>query len=321
MVMEKSSVKKIISDYGIVLVLIGFCLILTVVSPYFLTTKNILNVLRQVSVNGLISIGMTFVILTGGIDLSVGSVLAFAGVVGASFASSAIREVSAPTIISVLIALLSGLALGCMTGFLISKWKLAPFIITLGTMSIARGLTYIYTDGMPIPQLDKSFLFIGKGYLLGIPIPVVLFAIAFVICWILLNKTRYGRYVYAIGGSEKSARISGINTKLIFFSVYALSGLLSALGGVILTARTTAGLPQAGTSYEMDAIAAVVIGGTSLAGGQGTLFGTLIGVLIMGVMNNGLDLLGVSSYYQQVFKGLIIIAAVLLDSFRKSSER
>lgn len=319
--MTKKTTRSFISEYGIVIVLLLFCVALTIASPYFLTSKNIINVLRQVSVSGLLSIGMTFVILTGGIDLSVGSTLAFGGVVGASFASTALRTTPLPAGVCILLALLSGLAFGAATGFLISKWDLAPFIITLGTMSVARGLTYIYTDGMPIPQLDTSFLFIGKGYILGLPMPVVVFGSVFVVAWIALNKTRYGRYIYAIGGSEKSARISGINTKLILFSAYVISGVLSSLGGVILTARTTAGLPQAGTSYEMDAIAAVVIGGTSLSGGQGSLFGTLIGILIMGVMNNGLDLLGVSSYYQQVFKGLIIIAAVMIDSFRKARDK
>lgn len=319
--LSKETAKHFVKEYGIVLVLLAFCIVLTIASPYFLTSKNILNVLRQVSVSGLLSIGMTFVILTGGIDLSVGSVLAFGGVFGASFASTALRSTTLSPVLCIFLALLSGFAFGGVTGFLISKFDLAPFIITLGTMSIARGLTYIYTDGMPIPQLDERFLFIGKGYLFNLPIPVVVFAIVFIIAWIALNKTRYGRYVYAVGGSEKSARISGINTKLVIFSVYAISGVLSALGGVILTARTTAGLPQAGTAYEMDAIASVVIGGTSLAGGQGSLFGTLIGILIMGVMNNGLDLLGVSSYYQQVFKGLIIIAAVMIDAFRKAKDK
>jgi ribose/xylose/arabinose/galactoside ABC-type transport system permease subunit len=318
---SRKTAKSLLSDYGIVLVLLLFCVTLTIASPYFLTSKNIINVLRQVSVNGLISIGMTFVILTGGIDLSVGSTLAFSGVFGASFASTALRVSPLPAAVCILLAVLSGLVFGAVTGMLIAKWDLAPFIITLGTMSVARGLTYIYTDGMPIPQLDQSFLFIGKGYFLGLPMPVVVFALVFIVAWVALNKTRYGRYIYAIGGSEKSARISGINTKVVLFSAYAISGVLSALGGVILTARTTAGLPQAGTAYEMDAIAAVVIGGTSLSGGQGSLFGTLIGVLIMGVMNNGLDLLGVSSYYQQVFKGLIIIAAVMIDSFRKASDK
>ena len=191
---------------------------------------------------------------------------------------------------------------------------------TLGMLSIARGLTYIYTDGMPVPDLSKSFVAIGQGLIFGIPLPVIIFAAVFIVCWITLNKTKFGRYVYAVGGNEKSAKISGINTRLIIFVVYVVSGLMSAVGGLILTARTSAGLPQAGVSYELDAIAAVVIGGTSLKGGEGSLLGTLLGAMILGVINNGLDILSVSSYYQQVIKGLIIIGAVLLDSSRKGKD-
>jgi putative xylitol transport system permease protein len=215
------------------------------------------------------------------------------------------------------IGLVAGLVLGAFNGVLIAKWRVPAFVVTLGMLSIARGLTFIYTDGMPIPRIDPSFLVFGQGVIFGIPLPVIIFAIVYLIAWIILYKTRYGRYVYAVGGNEKSAKVSGVNTRLIVFSVYAISGLLSALGGIILTARTTAGLPQAGQAYELDAIAAVVIGGTSLSGGQGALSGTIIGALLIGVINNGLDLIGVSSYYQQVIKGAIIIGAVLLDSFRK----
>lgn len=314
---NRKSMLSLLSDYGIVAVFLLFCAVLSVVSPYFLTGQNIFNLLRQVSVNGLLSIGMTFVILTGGIDLSVGSVLAFGGVVAASLASSAFGGKVHPLFISLGAALLAGTALGGFTGAVVSKWKVAPFVVSLGMMSIARGITYIYTDGMPVPRIDENFLVIGKGSFLGVPMPVVIFAAVFAVSWAALYRTRYGRYIYAVGGSEKSARISGINTRLVVFSVYVISGLLSALAGAVLTARTTAGLPQAGGAYELDAVAAVVIGGTSLSGGQGSLVGTLFGVLIIGLMNNGLDLLGVSSYYQQVVKGLIIIAAVLLDSFRK----
>ncbi len=318
---DKEFVTKKVSEYAIVLVFLLFCLVLTFISPYFLTKQNIMNVFRQVSINGLLSIGMTFVILTGGIDLSVGSVLAFGGVVGASLASSSFGGNVAPTGVSYLVAILSGILLGAVTGGIIAKWKVAPFVVSLGMMSIARGLTYIYTNGMPVPKIDKKFLFIGKGSFLGLPMPIVVFILIFILAWMTLYKTRFGRYIYAVGGSEKSAKISGINTRLIVFSVYVISGFLSSLAGVILTARTTAGLPQAGTSYELDAIAAVVIGGTSLSGGQGSLVGTVFGVLIIGVINNGLDILGVSSYYQQVVKGVIIIAAVLLDSFRKVKSR
>lgn len=317
--MEMNRVKGLFSDYGIIIVFFAFCVILAFANPYFLKAKNLINVLRQVSINGLLSIGMTFVILTGGIDLSVGSLLAFAGVVGGSLVSPAFaqRGFVYPVWISIIVALACGAILGSVTGLLVSKMKVPAFVATLGMLSIARGFTFIYTDGMPIPNIDNSFLFLGQGIILGVPFPVIIFGFVFALAWIVLYKTRFGRYIYAVGGNEKSAKVSGINTKLIIFSVYGISGLLSALGGLILTARTTAGLPQAGSSYELDAIAAVVIGGTSLSGGQGDLVGTLFGALIIGVLNNGLDLMGVSSYYQQVFKGAIIIGAVLLDSIRK----
>lgn len=308
------------SEYGIMFIFLLVCIILSFASPYFLTKNNILNILRQTSINGILAIGMTFVILLGGIDLSVGSILAFAGVVGASFASSAFGGQVPSVGFAICISLLAGIALGSINGLLIARWKIAPFVVTLGMLSIGRGITFIYTNGMPIPQIDSKFLFIGKGTILGIPMPVIIFATVFLICWVVLYKTRYGRYIYAVGGNEKSARISGISTRFIVFTAYVISGFLSALGGLILTARTTAGLPQAGFSYELDAIAAVVIGGTSLSGGQGSLVGTLFGALIIGVINNGLDILGVSSYYQQVIKGTIIVTAVLIDSLRKAKD-
>ena len=317
---KKISIAKFIQQYGIIIVFLFLCLILTLASPYFLTEKNLINVLRQTSINGLLSIGMTFVILTGGIDLSVGSILAFAGIVGASLSSPSFGAFGGhvyPTLFAFAVAIICGLLLGMANGFLVAKWRIPPFVVTLGMLSMARGLTYIYTDGMPIPNLDKKFLVIGQGMVLGIPVPVIIFAVSFIICWIVLYKTRFGRYVYAVGGNEKTAKISGVNTRKIILAVYSISGFFASLGGLILTARTTAGLPQAGLSYELDAIAAVVIGGTSLSGGQGTLVGTLFGVLIMGVINNGLDLLGVSSYYQQLFKGAIIVLAVLIDMLQK----
>ena len=206
-------------------------------------------------------------------------------------------------------------------GFFIAFLRVPAFVVTLGMLSIARGITYIYSDGKPIPQLSPLFLQLGQGTLLGgIPFPVVIVFVAFVLLYILLYFTSYGRYVYAVGGNEKSAWVSGINIKIIYFSVYVISGIMAALGGIIITARTTAGLPQAGQAYELDAIAAVVIGGTNLKGGKGTLIGTIFGVLIIGVINNGLNLLGVSSYFQQVIKGSIIILAVMLDSLRYTNE-
>ncbi|NPV52014.1 MAG: ABC transporter permease [Firmicutes bacterium] len=315
------SFRIFMANYGIIIVFIVLCLMLSAISPYFFTEKNIMNVLRQTSINGLLSIGMTFVILTGGIDLSVGSILAFAGIVGASFSSSAFTALGNhiyPAQFSFFISLLVGITLGLVNGACIAKWKIPPFVMTLGMLSMARGLTYIYTDGMPIPNIHKDFLVIGQGQIFSIPVPVIIFILVTCIAWVVLYKTRFGRYVYAVGGNEKSAKLSGINTRQVILLVYAISGLLSALGGLILTARTTAGLPQAGVSYELDAIAAVVIGGTSLSGGQGTLVGTFFGALIMGVINNGLDLLGVSSYFQQLIKGAIIVVAVLLDSLQKA---
>ena len=315
----KQKFKDFASNYTILMMFIIFCIIMIFASEYFATWRNIRNILRQTSINGLLSIGMTFVILTGGIDLSVGSVLAFGGVVSASLVSKASGgEIYSPTV-AIMAAMGVGIIMGAITGILVAKWKVAPFVASLGMLSVARGLTYIYTDGMPIPKIDRAFLFIGKGSVLGLPMPVFIFAIVVLISYIVLKKTRYGRYIYAVGGNEQSAKISGINTKLIIFSVYVISGILAAFGGAILTARTTAGLPQAGQSYELDAIAAVVIGGTSLKGGQGSLVGTVIGALIIGVVNNGLDILGVSSYYQQVVKGSIIVIAVLIDSIKKKN--
>ena len=315
---SKNAVVSFLWENPIVVALVILCAAISILSPYFLKSGNLINVLRQISVNGLLSIGMTFIILTGGIDLSCGSLLAFGGITAASLVSSVFMKsgvLSTPAAVAV--GLFAGFALGSISGLIVSKLKMPPFIVTLGMLSIARGATYIYSDGMPIPQLEKSYLAIGQGSVWVFPMPVVIFAVAFLLCWLLLHRMKYGRYVYAVGGNVKSARISGVNVDWIIYSVYAMAGFFYALGGIILSARTSAGLPQAGLSYELDAIAAVVIGGTSLSGGRGSLTGTLMGVLMIGVINNGLDLLGVSSYYQQVIKGLIIIGAVLLDYFRK----
>ncbi|MFW5643974.1 MAG: ABC transporter permease, partial [Alkalispirochaeta sp.] len=270
---RKRSLSLIMSEYGILFVFLLLVLILSLVTPNFLRSRNILNVLRQTSINGLLSIGMTFVILTGGIDLSVGSVLAFAGIVSASFASDAIGGQIYHPIISMGIGLLAGGALGAVNGIFVAKWRMPAFVVTLGMLSIARGFTFLTTDGMPVPRIDPRFLIIGQGVFLGVPVPVWIFLGVFAAAWVVLYKTRYGRYIYAVGGNETSAKISGINTRLVIFTVYVISGVLSALGGAILTARTTAGLPQAGQAYELDAIAAVVIGGTSLSGGQGQIIG------------------------------------------------
>ena len=310
----KVRIKHFIADYGIVIAFVALCLVLSFASENFLTWPNWVNILRQTSINGILAIGMTYVILTKGIDLSVGSILALSGLVAASFVTGGEPQ---SVFIAIMIGLAVGIALGSVYGFVVSWLSVPPFVVTLGMLSIARGFTFIYNDGMPIAGLSPQFRFIGQGMLGGIPVPVIILAVTFLVFWFVLRYTTFGRYVYAVGGNEKSAKTSGINTRFIIFAAYAISGFLSALAGMILAARTTSALPQAGVAYELDAIAAVVIGGTSLSGGVGTLTGTLIGALIIGVINNGLDMLGVSSYYQQVIKGTIIVAAVLLDVSRK----
>lgn len=301
--------KKFFSKYAILIALMFLILILSIISPNFLGSANIMNVLRQIAINGFLAIGMTFVILTGGIDLSVGSILAFSGVIAASVA----QNPSIPFIFAIIIGVTAGLILGLINGVVIAWCRLAPFIVTLGMMSVARGLTFVYSDGRPIPGLSKEFLQIGGGTFLGIPNQVVILLVVFILASILLTKTTFGRYVYGIGGNEAASIISGVNSKKIKLFVYAICGALAGLAGVILTSRVTSGLPQAGQAYELDAIAAVVIGGTSMSGGKGKLWGTIIGIFIIGVLNNGMDLLNVSSFYQLIVKGLIIVLAVLFD--------
>lgn len=306
----------IYNKYGTIIILFFLVLIVTIVSPNFLALNNILNILQQVSVIGFIALGMTFVILTGGIDLSVGSILALSGMVLGLMILSGV-----PELLAILIVLVLGGILGFTNGLFISKIRLEPFIVTLATMTMYRGLTLVISDGVPAmgitsnaPVLD----FLSQGNLLGIPVPTLLFLIVFLILMILLQKTIFGRGVYAIGGNEEVARLSSVPTGRVKTGVYVISGIMSAFAGVILTSRLSSSQPTAGTGFELDAIAAVVIGGTSLAGGRGRIFGTLIGVLIIGVINNGLNIMGVSAFYQQFIKGLIILIAVILD--RKSNK-
>lgn len=300
---------------GILVAFVLLCIVLSLSSEFFLTWNNWTNIIRQTAINGILAIGVTFVILSKGIDLSVGSVLALAGAVAASFAVT-----PEPYFIGVAIfaALATGALAGSVNGLLVARMGVPSFVVTLGMLSAARGMTFIYTDGRPISNLSPAFLWFGNGTVLGIPVPIVTLAVVFAICWFALRYTVFGRHVYAVGGSEKAAKTSGVRTARVVFSTYLISGVLAGLAGLILTARTTAALPQAGIAYELDAIAAVVIGGTSLSGGRGTLTGTIFGALIIGTINNGLDLLGVSSYYQQVVKGAIIVGAVLLDVNRKA---
>ncbi|AYX84088.1 ribose ABC transporter permease [Staphylococcus sp. EG-SA-6] len=303
---KTSFMEKIIPFIGLILLII----VVSILNPSFLDLSNLLNLLRQISINGLIAFGMTFIILTGGIDLSVGSILALSSAFIALMITSGVDP-----IIALIIGVLIGFVLGAVNGLLVTKGNMAPFIATLATMTIFRGLTLVITDGNPITNLGDSYLFqlFGKGYFIGIPVPAVTMIIVFMILLIILQKTTFGRHTYAIGGNEVAAKISGIKVNKIKILIYGISGLMSALAGGILTSRLNSAQPTAGTSYELDAIAAVVLGGTSLTGGKGRIVGTLIGVLIIGVLNNGLNLLGVSSFYQQVVKGVVILIAVLID--------
>ena len=292
--------------------LLGLVLVLWALTPHFLTVSNLLNVAEQAAIIAIVATGMTFVIITGGIDLSVGSVLAFAGVVMASVLH---KEVPLPVALAV--ALGTGLCCGLLNGVLITVGRLPPFIATLGMMSVARGTALMFTEGRPVSGFSGGFRSLATGELLGVPVSVIIMVGVYTVAHFVLTRTKLGRYTYAIGGNEEAALLSGVNVKLYKAAVYGISGMLSGLAAVLLTARLNSAQPIAGMMYELDAIAATVIGGTSLLGGEGTVVGTLIGALIMAVLRNGLNLLGVSSFIQQVVIGSVIIAAVLIDMWLK----
>ncbi len=309
--------KKIdISKFQSLIGLIVFSVIVAFINSRFMTTSNILNILRQTSINAVIATGMTFVILTGGIDLSVGSILGFSGAVAAMMLASGVDS-----IIAIPVALIVGLVVGALNGVLISKGKLQPFIVTLATMTMLRGATLVFTDGKPIgtgfEANSQLFAWFGNGYVLGIPVPIIVIIVTFLVALFVLTQTKIGRYVYALGGNEEATKLSGISTDKVKIFVYAISGMMAALAGIIITSRLSSAQPTAGSGYELDAIAAVVLGGTSLAGGTGTIVGTMIGALIIGVLNNALNLMDVSSYFQMLAKGSVILLAVLLDRKNK----
>lgn len=307
--MDKARGKSgILQRMGPLVGLVLIVIILSIINPDFLTVGNIFNVLRQVSINALIAFGMTFVILTGGIDLSVGSIIALSS----AFAAGTMASGTNPWL-AIGVGVLSGTLMGTMNGVVIARGKVAPFIATLATMTIFRGITLIYTEGKPITGLPDAFGMIGRGYLFQIPMPVIWMLVAFGVLYIILKFTTFGRHVFALGGNEEATRLSGINTKRVKILVYSISGLLASLSGIILTSRLNSAQPTAGTSYELDAIAAVVLGGTSLSGGKGWIVGTLIGAMVIGILDNGLNLMNVSSFYQQAVKGGVILVAVLLD--------
>lgn len=307
-------VMKYMSELTTLIALIGLMMVITFINPNFLTANNLLNLLLQVTANGFIAFGMTFVILTGGIDLSVGSILALSSALTAGLIAAGI-----PVPFAILLAVCMGGIFGMLNGLLVAYGKLAPFIVTLASMTIFRGATLVFTNGNPLTQgLGYSFLFqfLGQGYVVGIPFPVILMFLVFIILYVVLHKTAFGKSVYALGGNEKAAYISGVKLSKVKIIIYTISGIMASVSGLIITSRLSSAQPTAGTSYEMDAIAAVVLGGTSLSGGKGRILGTLIGALIIGVLNNGLNIIGVSAFWQQVVKGVVILIAVLLDRFK-----
>lgn len=305
-----ASLKKMGPLLGLILLSAG----LSIASPNFLTASNLFSVLRQVSYSGLIAFGMTFVILIGGIDLSVGAVLALVGIVTAGLIQSGMDPILASCI-----GLLLGAACGAVNGLLVSVGRIAPFIATLATMILYRGIAQEYSQSKPVSINTEGFFnSIGSGYVFDtVPVPVVMMLMVYAVLWFVLKKTRFGRHVYALGGSEDVARISGLKTGRLKVWVYTLSGVMAALAALVVTSRLSSASPNAGAMYELDAIAAVVLGGTSLAGGRGWIFGTLVGVVLLGVLSNGLNLLNVSANYQLIIKGAVILFAVLLD--RKNS--
>jgi ribose/xylose/arabinose/galactoside ABC-type transport system permease subunit len=298
--------------FGTLIGLVVLGAVLSALTPYFLTVSNLLNIAEQTSINAIVAVGMTFVILSGGIDLSVGSIVALSGVV----LGLALRD-GQPAVLAVPLALSTGTICGLMNGILIDRGGLPPFIVTLGMMSIARGAALVITEGRPVSGFDEAFRSIATARIGFVPGPVLITAAGYLTAHFVLTRTTFGRYVYAIGGNEEAARLSGVRIHLHKPSIYAVSGLTSAVAAVILTARLNSAQPIAGMMYELDAIAATVIGGTSLMGGEGTLAGTLVGALIMGVLRNGLNLLGVSSFLQQIVIGGVIVGAVLVDTVLK----
>ncbi len=292
--------------------LIVVCIVMVFASDSFLSVGNVTNILRQVSINALIAVGMTLVILTGGIDLSVGAVMALSGTVAAGLMSGGMNGG-----LALLLCLLIGLAFGVANGAFVARAGMPPIIVTLATMGIARGLALIYTGGYPISGLPSWIRWFGGGFVLGVQTPIVIMAVVYLLAWVLLERTPFGRYVYAIGGNETATRLSGVRVARYKLLVYAISGLTAAIAAVVLTSRLMSGQPNAGEGFELDAIAAVVLGGTSIAGGRGSLIGTLLGALLLGVLNNGLNMVGVNPYVQTVVKGGIILLAIYIGRERR----
>lgn len=302
-------------NIGIIIALFAMCIFLVIfptTRTTFLTTKNVFNILRQNASNLFLATGMTMVIILGGIELSVGSVIALSGCV----AAGCVVFLGLPEVVGFLAGILVGALVGMFNGFVICKTEIPPFIVTLASMNIAKGIALVYTTGAPIRCMTDAFKFPGAGYVGPVPTPVILMIIIFIIACFIVNRTQLGRHIYAVGGNAQAAKFSGINVSKVKFIVYTYTGVMAGIAGIVIASRLYSGQPTAGDGAEMDAIASVVVGGTSMSGGSGRLGGTLIGVLIIGVLNNGLNLMGVDSNWQYIVKGLVILLAVYVDFIR-----
>lgn len=305
---EKSRAKSLISEYFIFVIFIALVIVLTCLKPSFIQPSNLVNILKQASINGILSFGMMFVIIAGGFDMSVGSTVAFTGIVAALLGQG-----QYPLIVPLVIAMLAGLAVGVINGVGVSIGDLPPFIMTLGTMTAVRGLALLLCNGKPVTGISQEYRAVAAQSFFGVPMLAVFLVIVIAICSFVLAKTVYGRRVYACGGNLQAARVSGINTTLIRISTFSIAGLLAGLCGFLMTSRVTIGQPTAAESYEMDAITACVVGGVSMSGGVGKPWGVVVGCLLITVIANGLDIMGVSSHWQKIVKGAIIVLAVLID--------
>ncbi|MFZ2539519.1 MAG: ribose ABC transporter permease [Oscillospiraceae bacterium] len=301
------------SQYRALIILILIVVASSFVAPSFFTFGNLTNVIRQVSMSAIIACGMTFVILTGGIDLSVGAILGFSGALSAS-----VMGTTGSLFLAILTGLGVGLTCGIINAIFITHYDLPPFIVTLATMTLLAGSTLLFTKGAPIAVKSEAYKFIGKGEILGIPLPIIILTLIYVVAYFVLSYTRFGRNVYALGGNKEATRLSGINIKLNEATVYAITGLLCGIAGIILTARLGSAGPDSGKGYELDAIAAVILGGTSLSGGQGFILPTIVGALILGILSNILTLMDVNPFVSGIVKGIVILVAIVIDKKFKS---
>ena len=304
-------INEFVKKYSTVILLLAVVAFFSIMTDSFLATRNMINILRQVAVLSILSAGMTFVIISGGMDLTVGSMLGLTGVVCAKF----IVELQIHPVISIILTVLLMTLFGTLTGLLIVKLHVAPMVITLGMMTVARGLAYIFSGGIPIYNIPEGVVFLGQGKIGPIPVPVITMIIIVLIANYVLNNSYYGRYVYAIGGNEEAARLAGVAVDKIKVSLYSMSSFLAGIAGVTLMARISSGSPQSGTGMEMDVVTAVVIGGVSISGGKGKIMGAFLGALIIGVLSNGLTIINIGEYYQQVVKGIVLILAVAFDTY------